>query len=467
MNGSQGPRLDQNPASGADFRGPVPPLGKKGAVGLVLALLPILTGLFLVLREVPVDVRAPGTLLGLVLGGGGWWLALRAARGAAPGADSWSVLWAGALALRLLCLAREPGLSDDVHRYVWEGALVAERADPYGTAPSEPARAAERDRWGATYASMNHPEVPAAYPPLTLLVQGVLVQAAGGAEDAERARFLLRTVFGLCDLFVCVPLAWLLRKRRASTATLVAWAWNPWVALEFAGSGHFDALGILLLVTTLALASRPFLAGTLLALGALTKLLPLALVPTLMRRAPRPTLLGLALGALVPLLVWLVWVGAWPVPRGLAEYAFRWESFSLVHRWSEAAFARLSPYDESLTDPRRLARALAGVAWLALLAFAWVRRFEPERVALVALAGFLVLTPTLHPWYVCWIVPFLALFRARSCEWLVAVAPLLYWPLGAFRAGGAWVEPAWLWPLVTLPFAAALVVDLRRVRTVR
>ena len=428
---------------------------------MVLCLIPILLGLFLVVREVPVDVRRLDVGLGLALGGSGWWLALTLARRTPSAGLPLAVILAGALALRLLCLARDPGLSDDVQRYVWEGALVAERTDPYGVAPSEPGRARERERWAETYAAVNHPEVPAAYPPLALLTQGALVQAAGGADAPERARLALRVAFALCDLLVCVPLVRLLRARGVTSVALIAWAWNPWVALEFAGSGHFDALGILCLVAAVALARRDFLAGLMVGLGTLTKLLPLALAPGLLRRAPRAAGLGLALGLLAPLALWLAWVGTWPAPRGLSEYAFRWESFSLVHRWSEALFARFLAYDESGSDPRRLARALAGAAWLALLVLAWRRRFEPARVALLALAGFLVLTPTLHPWYVCWIVPFLAPFRARAAEWLAAVAPLLYWPLAAYRAGGAWVEPPWLWPAVALPFAVALLVDLR------
>lgn len=462
MNGSRGTRLDRNPAPGGKFSPPVPEMGERPAWGLVLLLLPILAGLFLLVREVPVEVRSPLGVLGIALAGGGWWLALGLARRVPPGAVPLGLLLVGALALRLLALAREPGLTDDGYRYVWEGALVAERLDPFAVAPSEPGRAAERERWPETYAAMNHPEVPAAYPPLTQLVQAAVVRAAGGAGEPERARFFLRVAYGLSDLLVCVPLFFLLRARRASGVLLVAWAWNPWVALEFAGSGHFDALGILLLVAAVALARARFGAGFLLGLGALTKLLPLALAPTLLRRAPRAAGLGLALGVLAPLALWLAWVGAWPVPRGLSEYAFRWESFSFVHRFLEGACARFTAYDEGWSDPRRLARALAGAGWLALLAFAWWRRLEPARVALLALAGFLVLTPTLHPWYVCWIVPFLAPFRARACEWLAAVTPLLYWPLGAYRASGVWQEPGWLWPLVALPFAALLVLDLWR-----
>ena len=126
--------------------------------------------------------------------------------------------------------------------------------------------------------------------------------------------------------------------------------------------------------------------------------------------------------------------------------------------------ARFAPYDEGWSDPRRLARALALGLWLVPLVLAWRARFEPARVALLALGGFLVLTPTLHPWYLCWIVPFQALFPVRACVWLVAAAPLLYWPVAGWRARGVWSEPLWRWPLVALPFFALLAHDLWRAR---
>lgn len=465
MNGSQSDRRDGNPAVARDFGPSVPNLGETGSVraawGSVLALLPVLVGAFLVARERPLDVSRPGACLAVLLAGGGWWLALAAARRAAPVPGVLAIVLAGAVALRLLFLASDTAVTDDLHRYVWEGALLAEGESPYALAPVE--RAAERARWGELYARVNHPEVPAAYPPLTLLVQAALVRAAGGAEEAERARFVLRVAYLLCDLAVCVPLWFLARARRLAPAVLVAWAWNPWVALESAGAGHFDALGILALVLALAWWARPLLCGVALALGAGVKLLPLALAPFLLRSRGRAGV-ALAAGLVVPVALFVAGTGAWPAPRGLSEYAFRWESFSLVHRWIEGACARFAPYDEGWSDPRRLARGLALVLWSLPLLWAFRARLAPTHVALVAVGGFLVFTPTLHPWYVCWVVPFLTLHRARSLELLAALSPLLYWPLAGWRARGEWLEPVWLWPLVALPFFAFLALDLRRGR---
>jgi len=84
-------------------------------------------------------------------------------------------------------------------------------------------------------------------------------------------------------------------------------------------------------------------------------------------------------------------------------------------------------------------------------------------------AGFLVLTPTLHPWYMLWIVPFVALRPSAAWLWLLAAAPILYAPLPGWQAHGRWIEPAWMWPALALPFFALLVVQAvfrpRRIET--
>jgi hypothetical protein len=445
----------------------------RGAL-LVLALLPILAGAAAMLAAAPLDVSRPATWPALVLASGGWLTALVLARRLGDSPALLVVVACGALALRLLFLAGEFQLSDDIHRYAWEGALVGAGVDPYGAAPEAPELAAWRARWPETFARVNHPAVPAAYPPLAQGVHAAVVALAGGPEPGSGARLGLRLVHGASDLLVCVPLAILLRQRRRPLALLVAWAWNPWVALEFAGSGHLDALAILCLLSALAClrplglagAGRASLALVFLAAGAAVKLLPAALVPFALRRARRPYLAALAglAGLALALAPFVLATGALPSLTGLGEYAFRWESFSLAYRGLEPLLERFGDYDEAWNDPRRLGRALVLLAWLALGVRAWRLGLEPARAAAWLVGGFLLLTPTLHPWYLAWIVPFLALRPMLGWSLLVALAPLLYWPVARWRVEGVWSEPGWLWPVLVLALLGGGVLDLLRAR---
>jgi len=457
--------------------GPHPAAGRAPAAAgwlapcaFTLCLAPILLGAGLWIALGPVDLARPAAWLAVGLVTLGWWGSLACARRVPDSFALTVVLASGALALRVGFLASELALSDDVNRYVWEGALVAEGLDPYRLAPAAPELAEQRARWGELHAELNHPEVPAAYPPLAQALHAGVVALAGGAEHPARARLALRLLYGCADLLVCLPLAVLLARRGRPRAWLAAWAWNPWVAQEFAGAAHLDALALLCALAALAcvpvrarLAERgAHLAAVLLAAGALLKLLPAAFAPFVLRRARRPAGAALVfLGALgLGCLPFVLRTGALPGAAGIGEYAFRWESFSLLHRWLEPLFARFHGFDERWNDPRRLARAVELLAWLGLAHLAWRRRLEPARAAAWLCAGFLALTPTLHPWYLAWSVPFLALRPALPWLALASLAPLLYAPLARWRAEGLWVEPRWLYPLVVGVLGAALLLEL-------
>ena len=383
------------------------------------------------------------------------------------------LLWiaAGALLLRAAVLLGDPRTSDDHHRYAFEGGLVLSGKSPYAAAPDAPERAPERAAWPETYAGINHPSIPAAYPPGAQVAFAAVVGVAGGVE---RAGFPLRLFFAACDVLVLVPLARLLRRRGRSAAWLAAWAWSPLVALEFAGAAHFDSLAILLLVGAVDAAEAGIGAprargAALLALSALVKLLPAALLFFFLRGAARPLRVlfffaapcALALGGVALLDGGLRGLGS-----GLSEYGLRWEATSAIHRFVEPACALLGgDRDGGPTDPRVLARALALGAWLAVGGAAWRRGASPAAAACALLGAFLVLTPTLHPWYATWCVPWLALYPSRAFAFLAAAAPLLYAPLPGWVERAVWVEPPWLWPAVLLPFLVLLALE--RVREAR
>ena len=79
------------------------------------------------------------------------------------------------------------------------------------------------------------------------------------------------------------------------------------------------------------------------------------------------------------------------------------------------------------------------------------------------MGAWLVLTPTLHPWYVTWIAPFVVLRPSRAWTWLVAVVSIGYLPLLVWREDPSKgiVQPAWLWPLIAVPFFVLAIYEAR------
>lgn len=446
---------------------------------LLAAWLGILAALGVLLVLGPLPPRAQLLAPVLVVGGLCWWSACTRA----PRVElSLRTLLISAALLRLVALLSTPGLSDDIHRYVWEAEVIARGWSPYAFAPDAPELEPLRRALPQLFASINHPGVSASYPPLYQGAASAVVALArigAGSEDVfvPRALLGLRVFAGLCDLCVLFPLVALLRALGRSPSFAVVWAWSPLAAVEFAGSGHMDVLGILLWVTALAMLAPALARGApcprtgLLALAGaiLVKYLPLASLPFALRGDRKAALRG---GALVLLVVVLSFTpvlalrgGTQGLLAGLSNYGLRWESTSLVYRFVEPPLAALFDRDGSLTDPRRLGRALVALAWLGLAAWLWLRRVDLLRASWTLLAAFLILSPTLHPWYVAWALPFLALFPSRAWSWLAATVPLCYWILSRWWSAGVWEEPAWLWPVLALPFFGLLLLAPHRSRT--
>jgi len=444
------------------------PAHKLGALTLHLALVVILLSVLLhgLLGPLPADNLRMQVVLGI---GSLAWLVASALAG--RGFGNPRLVVAGAIALQSLALVGQPSLSDDVYRYVWEGDLVAQGVSPYAHAPDSPARAAQQAAMPEVFARLNHPEVSAAYPPVAqyafaLIVGSTrwIVRVAGIAGDPGlHAVFAMRFFFSLCAILSLFPLFSLLNRAGRSTSCALLWGWSPLVALEFGGSGHFDSFAILLLLTGLALWSRPRHkqsgideggAVVALTLATLVKFLPGLALLFALRERPRKRLIGWAIfmTLLMYLPVLLLTGGGQGLWRGLTAYGRTWEGGSLVHRWLDPALRTTEmPWE---MDVQLVGRILLGVAWLICLLVVWRRRPGPGRATGMLIGAFLVLSPTVHPWYLTWIMPFLVLRPNLAFSMWIAAAPLMYWPLAGWLNQGVWTEPEWQGPVFSITFGA-------------
>jgi hypothetical protein len=338
-----------------------------------------------------------------------------------------------ALLFRLAASPGDPMLSDDVHRYVWDGKVQLHGVHPYRFAPDDPELAALRDN---NWELVNHPELPTIYPPLAQVVFLVLTATGGGVVGFKLA-------FGLLDFGVVLALRRLLQARGLPEHRWVLYAWNPLAVLETAGSGHLEPLGVLLTVLAVtclvATPRRVWSAPLALAAAIQTKLLPAVLAAAVSRRTG---LVGAAVLAGTVVLLGVPYALTGPaVGGGLFAYANNWERNAIVfpavragaersgldtvvERGIDLARDRFGVGHGLESGMRRLAwpgtLARFGVAVLALGWIAWINlkaRPDPVREALWVIGGVLLLSPTVHPWYLLWVLPFAA--ALASPGWLL------------------------------------------------
>ena len=323
-----------------------------------------------------------------------------------------------AVLLRLIFLPGMPSLSNDYHRYVWDGRVQLAGINPYKYRPYE--HALDRVRYPGRDL-INHDELKSVYPPLTQTVfLGVeAVTRALGQADAATPRadvILFKLVFGAFDLATGAAV-WLLAARKLRLQATVLYLLCPAVIVQTWESAHAEAAAVLFCVLAAALLLRRHdgWAGIALGLAAAFKVTPLGLlIPALLggRTSPARFLAGFVPVFVIPYVPYLVTGGSF---GSLFQGGTGWTGASLV-------FVMLA----QLTSPQiarwlTLALFLGGALWIA----GSFRGRENTAEAFSWTFTLLIFClPVVHAWY--WLTP-LALGVAAGL-WLPlllgTVAPL-------------------------------------------
>jgi alpha-1,6-mannosyltransferase len=316
-----------------------------------------------------------------------------------------------------------PGGDDDIHRYVWDGRLQRLGYNPYVVVPDDPAA-----KWLYTSETrnLNNPDVPSPYPPGAQL----FFRAVTAIRESI---FALRVAFVLCDLATVFVLLDVLRSSWQAEHWVLAFAWNPLVATEVAGSGHIDIVGVLLLLVSVAALLRRWrtVAAIAFGLAVAVKFLPIVLLPLYWKRV---RLRDAALAAAMVGLLYVPFISHGRIPFGsLGTYVERF-------RFNDPVFATL----ERATTPQ----VVAGLAVLiGFLTAIWMRRrsakWSSDAFAW-PMAASLFCAPVVYPWYLLWLLPFI---RSTSTIpvilWTVSIIPTyVVWHLRTL--GRPWVVPGWI-----------------------
>ncbi|TVP45525.1 MAG: methyltransferase domain-containing protein [Gemmatimonadales bacterium] len=352
------------------------------------------------------------------------------------------VLLGGAFLLRALFLLPVQDLSDDLFRYVWDGWVGIQGVPPYRYAPDDPVLAPFQE--DMLFRNLNSPGWHSVYPPLSQLVflLGGWVHDVTGwpaSGRAVRVGFTLLEFAGVLAIWKALGAS--VPRRRAH---LVLYAWNPLVLVTVAGSGHSEGgmiLGVGLVLWGVAI-RRGWLAWMGLALAVLSKGIPILLAPLLWRAlgaeagegndsrsAARPgpgwrDRVGEMLpAAIVALLLSL------PFLR-VSDLGLVWGSAQLyvsLFEFNAGLYALLREVGWRLAGvetghwlgPALRWVAVGGAFWIGLRhAAGSVEHFARGSVLILSL--YLVTATTVHPWYLLWVLPFLALTPTGRGPWMWA-----------------------------------------------
>jgi len=338
------------------------------------------------------------------------------------------------------------GADDDIHRYVWDGRLQRLGYNPYLVVPSDPAA---KELHTAETSTLNNPDLPSPYPAGAQLFFRVVTAI-------QESTFALKVAFVVCEFAIVLVLLDILRRTGQGAHLVLAFAWNPLLAVEVAGSGHVDILGALFIVVSAAALVRRWRATAAVGLGLAiaVKFLPIVLLPLYWKRV---RMRDAALAAAIVALLYVPFLNHGRIPTGsLGTYV---QTF----RFNGPVFAAL----DRVAPPQWL----AGLAVLAGLATAaWLRSKSPEwspEMFAWPLAATLLCAPAVFPWYLLWLLPFLTSSSTLLISlWTVSVIPTyLMWHWRTL--GRPWGPlPAWVMLLEygTVATAGAMIAVRRLMR---
>jgi len=384
--------------------------------------------------------------LRLLFGGdvpSGWLLLLFAATWAAgwilmflmpwrrePG-GSVRVILALALICRLLLIAHPP--SDDVNRYLWEGRMVREGVNPYRIAPGDPTLAplAAQDPY---HADINHPDHPAIYPPGVLILFALLGRI--GYDP-----FWIKAAMIAFDMGALFFLLALMRERDLPLRWAMLYAVNPVLLYGFAGQGHMDAAQLFFLTGAVFFHDRGRWGWmfAMLGLAVQSKYVAGVACPCFVCRDNLPwTGIGLltAGGPFLPFIRQDPLGMLAPFFRFAGEFAFNGSVHGML-RW--------------LTGDIRGASAICGAILFLALIFGYAAfhpRLNPRHAGdpvsgcFFALGAVILLSPTVHFWYVSWIWPFLVLRGSAAWHLLSLTVGVCLVASGYQHHTGQWLLPA-------------------------
>lgn len=336
-----------------------------------------------------------------------------------------------ALLFRLTLFFSEPSLSEDIYRYQWDGTLLNEGINPYEYVPGSSELVRLRD---ARYDMINHKEIGTPYGPLAIMV-------FSAAERIHPSVYSMKVPFVLFDCLSIILILRMLAFSGAAKSNIVFYAWNPLVVVEVAGSGHSDSLGVFLLLGVLYFIQRGKYLGAAVgfAFSFMAKYFALLFLPAVLKYFRRGEWMAIPL---------VLFAGYFYFGEHLETHVLNLMQVGSDWRFNDSLFSLLL----FLTGSFYLSKTLVISAMLALSVIVWRSERSLLENAMIMIGGALMLTTTVQPWYLLWMVPFLCFSPNRAWLLLTALTMLAYHVLIRYQADGVWAECLWIKLVIYIPF---------------
>jgi hypothetical protein len=338
------------------------------------------------------------------------------------------------LICRISFIGCEPYFSDDLYRYIWEGWLVLQGENPFLLAANSPILLQ------GIQEKVNHPELTSIYPPVALWAFAGISTLSTTIEAFQ--------IFAIIADLITVTLVWYAAKSWSLPPWCgVLYALHPLPVVEGALGAHLEIFALPAVVAAALFASSTKLwwSPFFVIIGAGIKVFPILILPSLLKTPNLKSYVTTLLGATL-----LLSSAAFFIEAG-DGFLSSWTTYS--NDWQFNALA-LPLATKVFGSNARGVLIIIGALCVVILS---LRRSSFSKTWFGLALTFLLLSPTVHPWYALWLlVPSILTMRLR---WAMACSCFTnaYIVLAYLDPEtGAWTEPTWL-PLVSWVPAAVIV----------
>lgn len=378
-------------------------------------------------------------------------------------------IWGAGILFRLTVFPLDPMLSEDLNRYRWHGKLQAAGGNPYTEVPEDPRWEPLRD---ATYPRVNRKDLPSVYGPALEWSYAACYRVVSALQPDERKQvWWFKAPFALFEIAVAMALGGLLTAMRLPRQWLLIYLWSPLTIVEFWAQGHNDTVAVLsmVLALTAAVKQRWVWGWGWLTLAALAKFWPVILFPFFLVQREGGRCLFRYRAALVAIPIALV--VSWPYLNGISNVEELLAGFVGGWRNNDSLYALIywavdEDFDAGTVWVQRLlvggfALLWANHLWGTNLWKKWGGRNQkrhdvapsPENFAVLgsdslslvrsakwAVLLLLFLSANCFPWYLSWLLPFLAIFPNAALLMWTGLVSLSYHILIGYELLGVWQE---------------------------
>ena len=311
--------------------------------------------------------------------------------------------------IRILLLFAVPGLSNDFYRFIWDGRMSFLGLNPYMVLPADFFEQGTLQQVGKDaqelYAGMGSlsPHNYTCYPPLNQLF--FFLPAALFPQNIIMHMILLRVIIMGADFGVIFWGRKILRKMHLPESRILLYALNPFILLELTANLHFEGVMIffLLLAFWFLLQQKNYRSALFFALSVSIKLIPLLLLPLLLKRLGQKEMLKYGvLVLLISLFLFIPFLSPGFIGNfmsGIDLYFRKFEfnaSIFYIIRW-----VGFQTYGWNIIQKAGPVLGLVVFAFVLIMAVLRKNQYLPQLFVsmIFALTGYYLLSTTIHPWY--------------------------------------------------------------------